>query len=634
MVQQATGISASDPFQQALALTRAALQELRRGERSKGERLLRAALRLDPQLGVAWLWLAALQQGARRSICLRWARLTLPEAEIPALETLLARPRPLRRRRGRRALLVGGVLAASLLAACSAELHYRGRVFPGVSAFGQELSGQTPAEVSALLAAPLSVWSHTELSLYLGKAHWSAPLGTIGRFERDLIAERALAAGGDQQLLGRLLDRGERLLGMREVLLRPTLDGQAVEGLLERVATLVDQSALPARFQWFEGRWIVLPERAGLVLDREAARADLAQAWDAHTWSARPRPLELQLRLLDVAPTRTSAELAPLLPQLARQTAAPLELAWGESRLALARGDLLDLQRTPAAGRPFSASRQALDELLAGLAVEIDRPAQPSQLVREGNRVREFQPGQPGARLDRQLALERLAAALERGDASVTLPIDVTAPPAGEAEALGLVAVLGEGNSQFATYTSPDRDQNVLVGGLEFDGLLIPPGATISAGETIGEISWEKGYRWGDMISGGMVVPSLGGGICQVATTLYRAAFWSGLEIQERHNHNWRLPWYEADAPAGMDATIALGGPDLKIRNNTSQYLLLEVTTDLEQKTQRITIYGTPQGWEVAMAQRWDGGAIVIDREVRQAGQVVLQDSFTSYYTQ
>lgn len=120
--------------------------------------------------------------------------------------------------------------------------------------------------------------------------------------------------------------------------------------------------------------------------------------------------------------------------------------------------------------------------------------------------------------------------------------------------------MIGVGASDFSSYPDYNRDRNVDVGGKEFDGLLIAPGEVVSFGGTVGDISLEKGYQIGEMIENGVAVPSIGGGICQVSTTLFRAVFWAGLPIEERHNHSWRLAWYEVDAPAGMDATIAWAG--------------------------------------------------------------------------
>lgn len=258
---------------------------------------------------------------------------------------------------------------------------------------------------------------------------------------------------------------------------------------------------------------------------------------------------------------------------------------------------------------------------------------QPSQLVREGDRVRTIVSGQAGHELDRDDAARQLRMALTTNAASTQLTLRELPPPPGEVEQLGLIEELGRGESQFSTYTSRERDANVQAGGNEIDGVLVAPGQTFSFTQTIADITWEEGYRWGEMIEAGVVVPALGGGICQVSTTMFRAAFWSGLEIIERHHHSWRLPWYEADAPPGMDSTIALGGPDLKVRNNTQHHILIKVETDLAHKRQRVIIYGTRDGRRVAM-EPIVGGNIGVRRHIIHDDRTVADETYMSYYSQ
>ncbi|GIV97399.1 MAG: VanW family protein [Herpetosiphonaceae bacterium] len=635
MIEQVFLSEPVDPYEQAIALTRSALAALRRGDRLAGERLLRAALRLDPSLGIAWLWLGALKQGARRSMCLRWARLTIPDAEIPTLGRLRRQRKPARQRALRSLRLTAGGLIAALLVLGGFELRYSDRIYPGVAALGRPLAGQTPEQAGAALEMLLAAWAEMPLVVRVGEASWSAPLGSLARFDAGALAGDAYNVGRSGPLVGRIAGHAQGILNPGRVTIIPVLEEAQVEKLIDDLAAIVDREARPARFVLDDTGLRILPEEHGLALDTIAAREMLYTTWERHHWSGDPAPLSVVLPVHRLAPELTQAELAPFLGQLRYQTAQSLELSWEAGRYELDRLPLLDLATLPEPGRPFRADRDAVAAALHMLASEIDRPAQPSRLVREGNNVREFIPGIPGRRLNVPAALELVMEALERGHRAVTLPIDRIEAPPGEAEALGLVAVIGEGRSQFVGYSSPNRDQNVLVGGSRFDGLLIPPGGVISADETIGPITWEQGYRWGDMIVGGQLVPALGGGICQVSTTFFRAAFWSGLEILERHNHQWRLPWYEVDAPPGMDATIALGGPDLKVRNNTGHYLLIKVTTDLEQKTQRFTIYGTPPGWRVEMlGPSYRDGAVVIGRRVLSGEQIILEDSFTSYYSQ
>ena len=95
------------------------------------------------------------------------------------------------------------------------------------------------------------------------------------------------------------------------------------------------------------------------------------------------------------------------------------------------------------------------------------------------------------------------------------------------------------------------------------------------------------------MIFGGVLIPSIGGGVCQTATTIFNAAFEAGLPVKERHNHSWYISHY----PMGRDATVSWGGPDLVFKNDLKHAILIDVTyTDT---TFTINFYGTKQGRKV-----------------------------------
>ena len=118
---------------------------------------------------------------------------------------------------------------------------------------------------------------------------------------------------------------------------------------------------------------------------------------------------------------------------------------------------------------------------------------------------------------------------------------------------------------------------------------MIEPGEAFSFNDVVGERTAERGFLEGQMIIGSLVLPSIGGGVCQTATTLFNDAFELGLPILERTNHNLYLSHY----PIGRDATVSWGGPDFKFRNDLKHGLLIKTTyTD---STLTFTFYGTPE---------------------------------------
>jgi vancomycin resistance protein YoaR len=125
------------------------------------------------------------------------------------------------------------------------------------------------------------------------------------------------------------------------------------------------------------------------------------------------------------------------------------------------------------------------------------------------------------------------------------------------------------------------------------DGTIIKPGAVFSFNDVVGPRTAERGFLEGQEIIGSLVLPSIGGGVCQTATTLFNDAFELGLPILERTNHNLYLSHY----PLGRDATVSWGGPDLKFRNDMKHALLIK--TSYTDQTLTFTMYGTPEGRRV-----------------------------------
>ena len=122
---------------------------------------------------------------------------------------------------------------------------------------------------------------------------------------------------------------------------------------------------------------------------------------------------------------------------------------------------------------------------------------------------------------------------------------------------------------------------------------MIKPGQTFSFNKRVGPRTPERGFKEGQAIVGGLLLPSIGGGVCQVATTVFDAAFYAGLPITSRVNHAWYISHYAM----GMDATVADGGPDLVFKNDTKYGILIRASASASTMT--VTLYSTDRGLRV-----------------------------------
>lgn len=190
-----------------------------------------------------------------------------------------------------------------------------------------------------------------------------------------------------------------------------------------------------------------------------------------------------------------------------------------------------------------------------------------------------------------------------------------------------------------ASYTSKfdasqlERSENVRLAAKALDGALIKPGETISFNGIVGERVAEKGYQDAYIIVNGEFVPGLGGGICQVSSTLYNAGLSANLGIVERSNHELAITY----VPLGQDATVAYPDLDLKLKNDTGGYLLIR--TKFIKDSLTIDLYGKVNpGQEVLISNKIESvipptEQKIHDSSITRGEQVVKQQGQSGYIT-
>jgi len=214
---------------------------------------------------------------------------------------------------------------------------------------------------------------------------------------------------------------------------------------------------------------------------------------------------------------------------------------------------------------------------------------------------------QTGWRVRRSVTAGRLHAALNGArPRTPAAPLEVEValrltPPGRTVQTLresGVVAHLASGESGFGG--SPEfRVHNIRVGSQRLQGVWLDPGEVFDFNALIGRISADRGFVPGYVIAGQSLTMEPGGGICQVSTTVFRAAYSAGLEIVERHAHSHQVAYYD---PPGFEATVYAPSKNLRFRNDTASPLLIQAAWDLEAETLSVHLFGGPPDREVQVS--------------------------------
>jgi vancomycin resistance protein YoaR len=327
----------------------------------------------------------------------------------------------------------------------------------------------------------------------------------------------------------------------------------------------------------------------GRRLDREAA----ARLIVGSLVSLERTPAALPVRISQ--PEVTAADLIPTLEEVRTAVSGPVRLALGPTRWRIPRWRIAKMLVLPRGGQTsLAVGGPGANEFFQRFRTSVDRePADAGFVVMPSDRV-VVRPARTGHQLDVDAARRAiLAAALTPTDRIARLVVERALPErtTREARAMGITGRV----AGYTTYYGgePNRIHNVQLVARLIDGALIAPGATFSFNGTTGERSADKGFLEAPVIINGELQTGLGGGVCQVSTTVFNAAFEAGVPIESRTNHALYISHY----PQGRDATVNYPDTDLKFRNDTGRWLLLRAFVGSSALT--VKLYGTPHGRRV-----------------------------------
>lgn len=471
-------------------------------------------------------------------------------------------------------LLLGSALALSLG-------QDDGRLAPGVQVGGVDVGGLDAAQAQARLAQTLP--QAPEVTVRAGGKSWQLSAAELG-WSRDpapaLAQAQAYSAGRTwAQRLSELTGKA----APAEFPVEVTVNREAAQAkLAELTAPLaVSPQDGDIKFDVQAYKYVVEGGREGKRADAEAA----AKAWAADSSSTVVKvPLEVVSSAHSPARLQQYADEGNAL--LRPMTVRPQD---SEASVKLSRAQVADLFWATKDG--LKPDPEALERTFKGVLAQVDRPATPARYVRSGSSWVP-QEGKAGYEVSRAEARKIFESDVLNAEKTVSVwPAAVTQPSFTAADlpdpkSLELIAT---GTSHYYG-SSAARRENVRVAASKLDGYVVPKDGDFSFLQAIGNISAANGFVDGLIISGGQTVDGLGGGVCQVSTTAFRGLYQAGLPVVERHQHSYRVGYYEPQT--GFEAAVYDPGLDLVMKNDTGAPLLIRTVNDNAASLVKVEVWG------------------------------------------
>lgn len=535
-----------------------------------------------------------------------------------------------------------------------------GRIHPGVKIGDVNVGGLTPAQACKKLDSKLNPALGEPVNVVYQSKKWEIlPSQFDVQVSVKKSVDKAYAIGREEGLIGRIKQRFSCWMEPKRSPLIYSIDNKLVSGFIDQMATEIDKDPVDAGISLNNGGPKITPSQIGIKLNKPQMFSFIK----TKLVSSNNRSIEASVTMLPVDITEDNAQNA--LKDTKEMIRSPLTINYEQKMWQIDSeqiGQLLRFKKAPKTKSNRELELKAelnpdkVKEYIGELTEDLNLEPKNAEFQVDGPSVTII-PSENGLIADTNAALAKMKKAVSsHPPRQIFLSTKVVEPErtTEEAEAMGIKERISSFSTTFSSGNAP-RVNNIRLLAQALDGTIVAPGKVFSFNETTGQRTAEKGYQEAPAIVQGELVPSIGGGICQVATTLFNTVFLGGYPVVSRQNHSFYISHY----PAGRDATVAWGGPDFKFKNDTDSYILIK--TWPSSGSIAVAIYGTnfgtevsykateftnfkpfptkkvedpalPKGQEVVDTGGIEGRDITVNRTVKRNGKVITEDKFFSRY--
>ncbi len=547
-----------------------------------------------------------------------------------------------------------------LLVMTTYEVAYWNKIYPGTKIAGIKVGNYNPQEAAQILQQQLP--ATREITLIWGTSEWKFPLSGWGvKYDYPDTALQAYGIGRQGSPWKNLQAKILAWKGGVDIKPVENIDEIKTTESIASISAIIDIPASEPQVSIVDGQIQVSPGENGQSVDEQKLFT------------------QIKMALTDASTAHIVLPIQKLEPKLSAQQADQVrmraEKLVGKKIIVATGSESWEIPDTQIVSwiEPASASEWRtvqISEWINDLALTIDRPADNAHFSYLGSgKVEEFKPAVVGRAVDKSkltaMVLDTVIqlSAPENQAQALEIPLTIVQPELSTADVnnLGITELIGRGESDY-TGSIPNRIFNLQKAASGMHGVLVAPNEEFSFNKYVGDISAAGGYKQAYVIKDGRTILGDGGGVCQVSTTMFRAAMAAGLPITERHAHAYRVHYYENDRQPGYDATIFTPSVDFKFKNDTPGYILIQTKVDEAHKKLSFELYGTGDGRavEISKARVWDvtspppalyqddptlaigvvkqvdfpawGSKAAFDYKVTRNGEVLQQQTFYSNY--
>jgi len=565
--------------------------------------------------------------------------------------------------------LIPIILSIPLVIYTLFELAYFNSAYPNLYIGNINVSQKNSTQLQKILSDQFKKHSNQTIifNLNTGKPITINLTDKILKYDTEKTINQILSYGRSGSILSQLTQKLSLLTTKKTLNPIYDFDNLTFDTLLADSVRQYEKPVLETKLVYLQTGLALTPQKSGVIANREKALQDFQKY--IHLQSDSPI---FQITLETKNPQITRENSQKILEQATLATSRTITLKSEKipDRVWTLNGpelyDFLELKYDQDKKQPFlELANYKIASYSAQFEPLIKKDPIEAKFETVGSQTVVLESSQDGYTLDSEQLTKQITQTAFNSDTSSTIeiPIKNTSPAVtmNKVNQFGIKELIATGQSIFKG-SSQGRTHNIEVASEKLNGALIKPGQTFSMYQTVGDIEKDTGFVDSAIIKNGRTISGVGGGVCQLSTTLFRAALNAGFPVIERDPHSYRVKYYELDSGPGFDAAIYFPNQDFKFTNNTENNALIQIKIDKEKGILTANIYGVKDNRSIQISEakitdqidpppevRFNddtipvgttrqtefsatGATVSFNRTVTRDSQPPISDTFTSIY--